>query len=244
MTLRALLATTRCAGLMLLCALPCHADGLLDGLRNAGRAVVQGVETNVQANIKGESTVIGYVPVMSPGIGYVTCFKDVPGSAFSSVPISALGQASGFPAMIVTRDQVVASGQCAELQKYGLLIPVQGAAGATLPATAPSTAAAAAATSGDPVADAARICQLGAADITMLRDLALRFVRFDRAADRIVMSELVDGVRAEVAMDDKRFAQRAGQASQDITKGGVACGRAYWDGQAIKAATDALAAAQ
>ena len=77
---------------------PAQAAGLLDTLREAGKTVAQGVETGVQAGIRGESTVIGYAEVQSPGIGYVTCFKDVPGSAFSPHPISLLQHASGFPA--------------------------------------------------------------------------------------------------------------------------------------------------
>jgi len=225
-------------------ATPLQAAGLLDTLREAGRTVAQGVETNAQAGLGGESTVIGYVEVQSPGVGYVTCFKDVPGSAFSPHPISLLQQASGYPAMIVTRSGVISGGQCSELIKHGLLIPVQSGARAMAPATAPLAAAPLATTGNDPDADGARACQLSSAGIAMLRDLALRFVRFDRARDRIVMSDIVNGSRAEVEMDDKTFAQRASQSSQDITRGGVACGRAYWDAQAIKSASDAITAAQ
>ncbi len=225
-----------CAGL----ATATPAAGLLDGLRAASRSVVQGVQTNVQANLNGESTVIGYVEVISPAVGYVTCFKDVPGSALSATPISTLQEASGFPAMIVTRDKVVASGQCSELIKFGLLKGMRTVEAAPPAASPPSVVAAAA-----PATDnGAQLCHLSAADMQMLSDLALRFVRFDRARDRIVMSEIHDGTRQDIELDDKTFALRASQTSQDLAQGGVVCGRAYWNGQAIKQAGEAITAAQ
>jgi hypothetical protein len=120
----------------------CGAAGFMDALKSIGEAigdgvgqVVKGVETGVQANLTGESTVIGTVAVSSPMVGYVTCFKDVPGSALGATPLTNIGQARGFPAMIVTRTGIVTSGKCDELQKNGLLVPVAGgASGAGRPA--------------------------------------------------------------------------------------------------------------
>lgn len=85
-----------------------------------------GVMTGVNASLTGENIVIGTVEVSSPFPGYVTCFKDMPGSAISRQPISSSSQAEGFPAMIVTKSGVVSAGSCAELQKNGLLVTSSG----------------------------------------------------------------------------------------------------------------------
>lgn len=79
------------------------------------------VGRGVQSTLAGENIVIGYAEVVSPFQGYVTCFKDTPGSAISRQPISHLTQAQGFPSVVVTRTGVLSSGACAELQKNGLL---------------------------------------------------------------------------------------------------------------------------
>lgn len=84
--------------------------------------IATGVATGVKANLTGENIVIGTVEVSSPFPGLVTCFKDVPGSAISRRPITKLGEAEGFPAMIVTKSGVLSGGSCAELQKNGLLV--------------------------------------------------------------------------------------------------------------------------
>jgi hypothetical protein len=92
------------------------------------------VAKGVQSTLAGENVVIGTVEVMSPFPGIVTCFKDSPGSAISRRPITHIGQAEGFPALIVTKAGVMSAGSCAELQRQGLLTPVAGgavAAGAT-----------------------------------------------------------------------------------------------------------------
>lgn len=89
-------------------------------------------------------------------------------------------------------------------------------------------------------AEAASLCRLRPALAAGLREEALQFVRIDRARDRIVMSEMTAGSRREVAMDDTTFARRAADGANAISAGGVRCGMAYWDAQAIKAATAAM----
>lgn len=83
--------------------------------------IAAGVTTGVKASLTGENIVIGTVEVSSPFPGYVTCFKDVPGSAISRRPITNISEAEGFPALVVTKSGVVSAGSCAELQKNGLL---------------------------------------------------------------------------------------------------------------------------
>jgi hypothetical protein len=105
------------------CALagpPSHAD-LLDALKAAGETIARGVETGVRADLSGENIVIGTVEVISPMVGYATCFKDTPGAAISATRITSLTQARGFPSLILTRKGVSATGECAELIKHGLL---------------------------------------------------------------------------------------------------------------------------
>ena len=92
----------------------------------------------VKSSLAGTNVVIGTVEVMSPFPGIVTCFKDTPGGAISRRPIQSLTEAEGFPSLIATRDGVVTTGQCAELQKKGLLVPPGGtsvgaAGGSALP---------------------------------------------------------------------------------------------------------------
>jgi hypothetical protein len=69
----------------------------------------------------------------------------------------------------------------------------------------------------------------------------LKVLSADRKADRLVVTEMVGGVRKEAALDEKTFAQRATSLAADIGKGGEACGKAFWGNEAIKAATTALA---
>ncbi len=90
------------------------------------------------------------------------------------------------------------------------------------------------------VEEAAKLCSLKPALAEGLRDQAIQFVRFDKAKDRVVMSEVIQGRRQEVTWDEKTFGQRTLAASADLSGGGIKCGVAYWDGQAIKAATAAL----
>lgn len=83
--------------------------------------ITAGVASNLKAQFGGESNVIGSLEVITPGVGWVTCFKDNPGAAFSARPITSPTQAQGFPALIVTKSGVAASGQCSELIQKGLL---------------------------------------------------------------------------------------------------------------------------
>lgn len=79
------------------------------------------VMRGVQSTLAGENHVIGTAEVISPMRGYITCFKDTPGSAIARTPITHLSQAAGFPSMVMTTSGVVSSGACAELRKAGLL---------------------------------------------------------------------------------------------------------------------------
>lgn len=54
------------------------------------------------------------------------------------------------------------------------------------------------------------------------------------------MSELKDGARREIVLDEKAFGQKSTQLSKDIGAGGEICGRAFWGNEAIKAATAAF----
>lgn len=296
------------------------AGGFADGFRELGKAigdgaaqVTRGVETGVRANLTGENIVVGTVEIASPVNGWLTCFRDLPGGVASTAPISSPSQGVGFPAMIMTRQGVVTSGACAELERQGLLRPPAGTAtlpGAAVPpktpcsaippesqakyarncvsfdpadqcaslpadgtfgrggadlaalcdarrvnamaakeyfparpaaaAVAPGVAAFAAppAVNGDDVAaTGAQRCHLSTADMTILRDTAVRFVRFDRATDKVIVSEVVNGSRQNVALDAQAFAQRSMQVAQDLAAGGNVCGRAVWNAEAYKAAT-------
>lgn len=84
----------------------------------------------IKSNLAGTNTVIGTVEVTAPFPGIVTCFKDSPGAAISHRPIGKMSEAEGFPSMIMTRDGVVATGQCSKLQEQGLLKPPVAAAAA------------------------------------------------------------------------------------------------------------------
>lgn len=93
----------------------------LGGCAENGQDFGSQVMRGVQSTLAGENVVIGTAEVISPMQGYITCFKDTPGSAIARTPISHLSQAAGFPSMVVTRSGVVSSGACAELRKQGLL---------------------------------------------------------------------------------------------------------------------------
>lgn len=103
-----------------------------------------------------------------------------------------------------------------------------------------AAAPAAAASPEDLAWDGAKLCNLKPAYMMTLRDEAMQFVRMDTAADRIVMSEMAGGRRQEVALDGNAFAQRASFNASAIGQGGDTCGRAFWNAEAIKAATAAM----
>jgi len=103
-----------------------------------------------------------------------------------------------------------------------------------------AAAPAAAASAEDLAWDGAKLCNLKPAYMMTLRDEAMQFVRMDAATDRIVMSEMAGGTRQEVALDGNAFAQRASFNASAIGQGGDTCGRAFWNAEAIKAATAAM----
>lgn len=70
--------------------------------------------------------IIGTVEVVSPSPGTLTCFKGSPSGALSRAPITSPTQAQGFPAVIVTKSGVMATGNCADLQQKGLLVTAIG----------------------------------------------------------------------------------------------------------------------
>lgn len=111
---------------------------------------------------------------------------------------------------------------------------------AAIQAQAGIAAPAAAASAEDLAWDGAKLCNLKPAYMMKLRDEATQFVRMDTATDRIVMSEMAGGRRQEVALDGNAFAQRASFNAQAIGQGGDTCGRAFWNAEAIKAATAAM----
>lgn len=88
---------------------------------------VDNVSRSVQNSLNGTpDTIIGTVEVVSPSVGYLTCFQNSPGGALSRQPITSPTQAQGFPSVIVTKAGVMATGNCAELQQKGLLVTAIG----------------------------------------------------------------------------------------------------------------------
>ncbi|MGD9602921.1 MAG: hypothetical protein AB7V59_14000 [Gammaproteobacteria bacterium] len=138
----------------------------------------------------------------------------------------------------------VASAQPSEAQQQLAVARLQeetAAKFAAIQAQAGVAAAAPAAASAEDLAwDGAKLCNLKPAYMMKLRDEATQFVRMDTATDRIVMSEMAGGTRQEVALDGTAFAQRASFNAQAIGQGGDTCGRAFWNAEALKAATAAM----
>jgi hypothetical protein len=89
-------------------------------------------------------------------------------------------------------------------------------------------------------ADGAKVCGLTPAFMLELRDQAVRFVRYDASKGTIVMSEMAGGQRREMILDGSAFAQRVSFNAQAIGQGGDACGRAFWNAEAYKAASAAM----
>jgi hypothetical protein len=96
------------------------ATAILSGCAEMNQ-IAEGVSYGVRANLTGEDVVVGRIEVTSPISGYLTCFKGTPGGVLSRSPIASPSQGEGFPAIIMTKSGVVASGNCAELQKQGLM---------------------------------------------------------------------------------------------------------------------------
>jgi len=106
---------------------------------------------------------------------------------------------------------------------------------------ASAPAASAAAQSDEDLAwDGAKLCGLKPARTLKLKDESLQFVRFDKKADRVIMSEFANGARKDVALDEKGFAQKSQVLSRDLSAGGDTCARAFWGNEAIKSASAAL----
>ena len=88
--------------------------------------------------------------------------------------------------------------------------------------------------------DGAKLCSLKPAYMMKLQEKAVRFVRFDKTRSRIVLSEMAGGARQEVVIDGNAFAQRISFNAAAIGQGGDNCGRAFWNGEAYKAASAAM----
>ncbi|MCC6930385.1 MAG: hypothetical protein IT359_15475 [Gemmatimonadaceae bacterium] len=89
-------------------------------------------------------------------------------------------------------------------------------------------------------ADGAKTCGLTPAFMLKLRSEAVVFVRYDAAKGVTVLSELSGGERRTVQLDGNAFAQRMTFNAQSIAQGGDACGRAFWNAEAYKAASAAM----
>lgn len=112
---------------------------------------------------------------------------------------------------------------------------------AAIQAQAGAPAAAPAAQSDEDLAwDGAKLCNLKPAYMMKLKDEAVRFVRFDKPAGRIVLSEMAGGARQQMAIDGNAFAQRISFNAAAIGQGGDHCGRAFWNAEAYKAASAAM----
>lgn len=103
-----------------------------------------------------------------------------------------------------------------------------------LPATAPAQSAE------DLAWDGAKLCGLKPAYMMTLKEEAVEFVRIDRSAGTIVLTEMAGGARREIALDGNTYAQRMMFNAQAIGQGGDTCGRAFWNAEAYKAASAAM----
>ncbi|MGE0861369.1 MAG: hypothetical protein AB7P42_19800 [Gammaproteobacteria bacterium] len=90
--------------------------------------------------------------------------------------------------------------------------------------------------------DGAKLCGLKPAYMMKLREEALQFLAYETATGQIRMSEFAGGERRDIDLDGNGFAQRAAFNANAIGQGGDACGRAFWDAEAIKAASAAMSA--
>ncbi len=90
--------------------------------------------------------------------------------------------------------------------------------------------------------DGAKLCGLKPAYMMKLREEALQFLAYESATGQIRMSEFAGGERRDIDLDGNGFAARASFNANAIGQGGDACGRAFWDSEAIKAASAAMSA--
>lgn len=142
-------------------------------------------------------------------------------------------QTGAIPSVVWLPPATLASNNCDELDKMGVLKP-DGAAPPEPAATAPSAPV----IPGGKVRDAATLCKISPALALSLQDEAMQFVRIDRG--KILMNEKRLGKRAIMALDSEDFAQRATEAAAGIAARGPSCGKAFWDNEAIQAASNAL----
>lgn len=134
------------------------------------------------------------------------------------------------PTVVWLPPATLTQNDCDALDKMGVLKP-DGA-----PPPAPTEALPPAASG--KIRDAATLCKISPALAASLQEEAMQFVRMDRG--RIVMSEKRLGKRSIVALDGEDFAQRATEAAAGIAARGPACGKAFWDNDAIQAASSAM----
>jgi len=138
------------------------------------------------------------------------------------------------PTVVWLPPATLTSNDCDNLDKMGVMRRDGAAPSAQTakpdPATAPAPPG--------KLNEAATLCRISPTLAASLRDEALRFVRIDRG--RIVMSEKVRGQRQLVALNGEGFADRATEAAAGIAAKGARCGQAYWDNEAIQAASAAL----
>lgn len=88
--------------------------------------------------------------------------------------------------------------------------------------------------------DGAKLCGLKPVYMMKLRDEALQFVAYDATTGQIAMTEYAGGERRRIDLDGNAFAQRASFNATSIGQGGDTCGRAFWNAEAIKAASAAM----
>lgn len=139
-------------------------------------------------------------------------------------------QTGAIPAMVQLPPATFTPNDCDALAKMGVLKP-DGAPEAQAAAPAPIAAT-------GKVRDAATLCKITPTLAVSLQDEAMQFLRIDRG--RIMVSEKRLGKRSIVALDGEDFAQRATEAAANIAARGPSCGKAFWDNEAIQAASTAL----
>jgi hypothetical protein len=141
------------------------------------------------------------------------------------------------PTVVWLPPATLTSNDCDSLEKMGVMWRDEAPAPALAPAP-PAPVSVADGPDAAKVREAATLCKITPTLALSLRDEAMRFVRMDRA--RIVMSEKTRGKRELVALDAEDFAQRATEAAAGIAARGARCGQAYWDNEAIQAASRAM----
>jgi hypothetical protein len=137
---------------------------------------------------------------------------------------ASAGGATAGGARAATTDTAALAAQFRAIQAQAAVPPA--------PATARSAEAVA--------ADGAKVCGLTSAFMLTLKADAVAFLRYDASKGITVLSERVGGERRTVQVDGNAFAQRVMFNGQSIGQGGDACGRAFWNAEAYKAASAAM----